>query len=701
MATINQLSAVDSLQGGDQIPVYDASNGDARKASMSTVLDYIESNFASPDFNTRVLAPSVDGFNVDVGNTGTSTWLIIQPTSDFTIGSVTLPPATSAANDQVVIVVLTKEISNFSITSVGATVLGAPTSIEEYTAFSVRYNSSQATWYTLDNSGAGAGGTSNIVAQDFIGDGVTTTFTMTAAPTAAGEGLQVFIDGVYQNRDTYSLSGLDVVFTQAPPLNSEIEVLRWDVNDIGATTANLVSYTPAGNNAVLRTVEEKLRETVSVKDFGAVGDGVTDDTAAIQAAIDYTTLISSVDAKGGKVFLPEGTYLVNGLTIKAYVVLSGEGRFQSIIKASSSCTHVISNTTDNVRGVVIEHLGIDAEDQLAGYDGIRIFTDQNLNIFRDIYVAGSKRDNIYYKGDGGTGTPAIIPGSGLNAGRWVDLIEVLSLNAGQHGIQLERVIGPRLKGVISSYCLNGYGLYLNDCSEMHVQDYLSWTCINNLRIRGGGWFHMQKLRCDLSFNEAIRITCDGSETNGVYRGVIDNVMAVGPNAYQNDLTTPNSTNVWAAIKLDGVASRTITSCAISNIMVTKESSIEWRNIINGDLSYTTNNTFNIAYADSFVTSVSNIGNVNANTIVSDGVNPRQKQKRQLSITGDGVTTDFTINHNLDGTPYSVIITPRNGAMRDIDYFVTNFTSSTFQIKFATAPLNATNYAFYTDEYTNL
>lgn len=48
MATINQLSSVDSLQNGDQIPVYDQSNGDARKASMSTLLSYIESNIELP-----------------------------------------------------------------------------------------------------------------------------------------------------------------------------------------------------------------------------------------------------------------------------------------------------------------------------------------------------------------------------------------------------------------------------------------------------------------------------------------------------------------------------------------------------------------------------------------------------------------------------------------------------------------------------
>lgn len=70
------------------------------------------------------------------------------------------------------------------------------------------------------------------------------------------------------------------------------------------TGANLIAFKAFGTGAVTRTVNSKLGDIISVKDFGAVGDGIVDDTAAIQAAID------SVPADGGIVYIPAGRYKV-------------------------------------------------------------------------------------------------------------------------------------------------------------------------------------------------------------------------------------------------------------------------------------------------------------------------------------------------------------------------------------------------------
>lgn len=81
-------------------------------------------------------------------------------------------------------------------------------------------------------------------------------------------------------------------------LNS-VEAVR---EGVGAPTgADLVGYLPAGTGVVATTVQTKLRESVSVLDFGAVGDGETDDTIAIKAAL----------TRGSAIYFPAGTYKVS------------------------------------------------------------------------------------------------------------------------------------------------------------------------------------------------------------------------------------------------------------------------------------------------------------------------------------------------------------------------------------------------------
>ena len=59
--------------------------------------------------------------------------------------------------------------------------------------------------------------------DNFTGDGTTVDFTLTAAPSDENNS-QVYINGVYQQKNTYSLAGVTLTFSAAPPLTSTIEV---------------------------------------------------------------------------------------------------------------------------------------------------------------------------------------------------------------------------------------------------------------------------------------------------------------------------------------------------------------------------------------------------------------------------------------------------------------------------------------------
>ena len=144
-------------------------------------------------------------------------------------------------------------------------------------------------------------------AYNFTGNGSTTAFVLGISPHSENN-TQVYIDGVYQQKDGYSLSASTITFSVAPPNLSTIEVMVTSALAVGSTSSDLVSYLPAGTGAVATTVQTKLRETVSVKDFGAVGDGTTDDAAAIQLAL----------TAGGTVYIPDGSYILGAqLVIKS------------------------------------------------------------------------------------------------------------------------------------------------------------------------------------------------------------------------------------------------------------------------------------------------------------------------------------------------------------------------------------------------
>jgi len=93
----------------------------------------------------------------------------------------------------------------------------------------------------------------------------------------------------------------------------------------------------------------------NVKDYGAVGNGSTDDTSGVQAALNAAGL------EKGTVIFPIGTYMVDELTVPSGVTLLGVNRSSSILKLNSGqmgpivSTHLLVLSTESI----VEHLTLD------------------------------------------------------------------------------------------------------------------------------------------------------------------------------------------------------------------------------------------------------------------------------------------------------------------------------------------------------
>lgn len=150
MTTINQLSAVDAVVSSDQVPIYSSSNGDARKASMSVIKDYVLSDAtAADDKVTQYASPAATGFTVTVNNSSSSVWLILTPLAGYAAGTITLPAVANCVDRQEVLVNTTQAVTTFTVSGNGATVIGAPTTLAANAFFRLRFDAVLDVWYRV------------------------------------------------------------------------------------------------------------------------------------------------------------------------------------------------------------------------------------------------------------------------------------------------------------------------------------------------------------------------------------------------------------------------------------------------------------------------------------------------------------------------------------------------------------------------
>ena len=202
--------------------------------------------------------------------------------------------------------------------------------------------------------------------------------------------LSVYVDGVYQNPSTYTeTNSTRITFSAGLHVGAIVDFVALSINEItGAADASSLTYTPngqslygssttvkaaldqisnqstgsskvgflqSGTGVTNRTVQDKLRDIVSVKDFGAVGDGTDNDLAEIQAAVNSGAPVISVT---------KGTYNLSGgtLTVPAGVAiaLSGGVLTNGTISCNDTFFSGVSGLSESITltGRIINETGV-------------------------------------------------------------------------------------------------------------------------------------------------------------------------------------------------------------------------------------------------------------------------------------------------------------------------------------------------------
>jgi hypothetical protein len=262
------------------------------------------------------------------------------------------------------------------------------------------------TSWTVNNSQTVTSESMAAAGTDQFAPGFSTSLTLVGY-YGSKSNLWVHFDAAFQDPDTISLSGYTLGF------NSPIPVGVQEVNVKGGTTVSVgtpgagsvtdvtvaagagiqsskLSYTAVATGAVAETVQNRLTVSLNAKDFGATGNGTTDDTAALQAFVNACVL------QGRSGYIPTGRYMCSSrITISGSCILYGDG-WQDIRDSTGPVTRNWPNAV--VRGTIIY------QNYPASTDPYGFYVTGDSVVIRDMEFEQNQGNP-----DSGTWTPVVGP----------------------------------------------------------------------------------------------------------------------------------------------------------------------------------------------------------------------------------------------------------------------------------------------------
>jgi hypothetical protein len=281
-----------------------------------------------------------------------------------------------------------------------------------------------------------------------------------------------------------------------------------------------VTFLQNGTGAVISTVQTKLYESVSVKDFGAKGDGTTDDTTAIQAAL--------TAGAGNKIIFPTGTYKVTAtLTVSTGTSIEFNGNNASInYTGTGACLQGAS-----VKYITITRPNITLSSADTSAIGIQFLGGWFIKIDHPIITGVSGQTGIN------------IVSSNVGALGWGSyMIEIFQpyLNSMTYGIKTSKQTSDTVSNThISVY--DGWGngttypLYFRNVNTFNIYGFTPEGCVDGLNVASSasGFIHLGEAQYS---GYAVNFTANTCSSMSVFLpsligGTAINTTYYNPNTY--------------------------------------------------------------------------------------------------------------------------------------------------------------------------
>ena len=156
---------------------------------------------------------------------------------------------------------------------------------------------------------------------------------------------------------------------------------------LGQIASSFVDFIQSGTGALTRTGQAKLRDVVSVKDFGAVGDGVTDDTSAINAAL----------LAHRRVTVPAGTYVITtiNMSVAGTSLILEDGAILAPTTYNIKAVNVTAADCSLIGGKISSPATFDGSNSQRTYATVWV-TGDNFSMFR-VWLFNIPRAGVHFE----------------------------------------------------------------------------------------------------------------------------------------------------------------------------------------------------------------------------------------------------------------------------------------------------------------